>query len=336
MTVAGERISAFKHPDRSSTPAPSDDRKKRKKKKKEKREKKKRSTSRGSNGSGGSQKSKGGKGAPSNPAAVCLLRTLVLATAVSSSQSATISCPLENVAMVATPATSSSPSSSGRGKVKCLAFADKPEVFNRVVHGNSLMFPVAARKQSKHVRFPIGHKGNAEVLEMASEDACIAAERLSRAVSNELNGVEARCRYLCDSEMGCKHCFKNQQVTVPATEIAWIADTGSANDLVSREMVNQNDVFESSKPVSLLTANGVFQANDQANLNIPLLGITAKPYVLDDSPAVISVGQLCIDHDWSFIWPSNDTPYFKKPNVQRIKLQVKDYVPYLPSTSGRQ
>ena len=34
---------AFKHPDRSSTPAPSDDRKKRKKKKKEKREKKKRS-----------------------------------------------------------------------------------------------------------------------------------------------------------------------------------------------------------------------------------------------------------------------------------------------------
>ena len=326
---------AFKHPDRSSTPAPSDDRKKRKKKKKEKREKKKRSTSRGSNGSGGSQKSKGGKGASSNPAAVCLLRTLVLATAVSSSQSATIRCPLESVAMVATPATSSSPSSSsGRGKVKRLSFADKPEVFKHVVHCNSLMFPVVARKQRKHVSFPIGHKGNAEVLEMASEDACIAADRLSRAVSNELNGIEARCCYLCDSEMGCKHCFKNQRVTMPATEIAWIADTGSANDLVSREMVNRNEVFESSKPVSLLTANGVFQANDQANLDIPLLGITAKPYVLDDSPAVISVGQLCIDHDWSFIWPSNDTPYFKKPNGQRIKLQVKDYVPYLPSTSG--
>ena len=65
---------------------------------------------------------------------------------------------------------------------------------------------------------------------------------------------------------------------MPATEIAWIADTGSANDLVSREMVNQNEVFESTKPVSLLTANGVFQANGQANLKIPLLGITAKPY----------------------------------------------------------
>ena len=169
---------------------------------------------------------------------------------------------------------------------------------------------------------------------MASEDACIAADRLSRAVSNELNGIEARCRYLCDSEMGCQHCFKNQHVSVPATEIAWIADTGSANDLVSREMVYHSEVFESSKPVSLLTANGLFQANDQANLDIPLLGITAKPYVLDDSPAVISVGQLCVDHDWSFIWPANDTPYFKKPNGQKIKLRVKDYVPYLPSTSG--
>ena len=158
---------AFKHPDRSSTPAPSDDRKKRKKKKKkkEKREKKKRSTSRGSNGSGGSQKSKGGKGAPSNPAAVCLLRTLVLATAVSASQPATISCPLENVAMVATPATSSSPSSSGQGRVRSLSFVDKPEIFKHVVHGNSLMFPVAARTQSKHVRFPIGHKGNAKIFQ---------------------------------------------------------------------------------------------------------------------------------------------------------------------------
>lgn len=54
------------------------------------------------------------------------------------------------------------------------------------------------------------------------------------------------------------------------------ADTGSANDLVSREMVKRNEVFESNKPVSLLTANGVFQANDQAKLKIPLLGITAN------------------------------------------------------------
>ena len=64
------------------------------------------------------------------------------------------------------------------------------------------MFLVAAREQHKRVRFPIGHKGNPEVLEMASEDACIAADRLSRrAVSSELNGIEARCRYLCDSEI---------------------------------------------------------------------------------------------------------------------------------------
>ena len=119
-----------------------------------------------------------------------------------------------------------------------------------------------------------------------------------------------------------------------APEIAWIADTGSAHDLVSRNMLHGCEVSQSSRPVSLLMANGVFQAVDQAKVDVPVLGIQITPYVLDESPAVVSVGQRCIDAGWSFHWPAFSRPYFKKPDGTKVKLEVQDYVPYLPSSTG--
>ena len=99
-------------------------------------------------------------------------------------------------------------------------------------------------------------------------------------------------------------------------------------------MLHSDEASQSSKPVSLLTANGVFQATDQARVNVPILGDDINPYVLDDSPAVVSVGQRCIDAGWSFHWPAYSRPYFKKPDGTKVKLEVDDYVPHLPSTTG--
>ena len=34
------------------------------------------------------------------------------------------------------------------------------------------------------------------------------------------------------------------------------------------------------------------------------------------------------------MWRAFSRPYFKKKNGERIKLEIKDFVPYLPSTDG--
>ena len=99
-------------------------------------------------------------------------------------------------------------------------------------------------------------------------------------------------------------------------------------------MLHSGEVSQSSNPASLLTANGVFQATDQAKVNAPILGADIRPHVLDGSPAVVSVGQRCIDAGWSFHWPAFSRPYFKKPDGTKVKLEVDDYVPYLPSSTG--
>ena len=64
--------------------------------------------------------------------------------------------------------------------------------------------------------------------------------------------------------------------------------------LVSRHMIHSDEVSQSSKPVSLLTANGVFQATDQARVNVPVLGTDINPYVLEDSPAAVSYTHLTL------------------------------------------
>ena len=55
-------------------------------------------------------------------------------------------------------------------------------------------------------------------------------------------GLRLKCNYECDSEFGCNDCIrKGMKVSCPAKlsgqnilDIEWIADTGSAQDLIAR------------------------------------------------------------------------------------------------------
>ena len=42
----------------------------------------------------------------------------------------------------------------------------------------------------------------------------------------------------------------------------------------------------------------------------------------------------CILDGWEFVWRKFSRPYFRKEDGTKIKLEVKDFVPYLPSQEG--
>ena len=238
----------------------------------------------------------------------------------------------------AMPVLSSNSTTQGNSNVNRtrIHFDDNPTVFEHTVDQNMRFKPVGVRHKKKKRFLPVDYRGDPSVLQVAQEDASIAAQHLQNAVDNELHNRPAGCGYLCFSLMGCVKCFKPVNSPSMATpEIAWIADNGSAHDLVSRNMLHDCEVSQSSRPVSLLTANGVFQAVDQAKVDVPVLGTQITPYVLDESPAVVSVGQRCIDADWSFHWRSVGlTSRSLMAPRSKVKLEVQDYVPYLPSTTG--
>ena len=54
-----------------------------------------------------------------------------------------------------------------------------------------------------------------------------------------------------------------------------------------------------------------------------------RPYVLDDCPPVISVGQRVENDGFSFQWHHGSPPVLISPEGKRIELTVQNHVPYL-------
>ena len=337
---------AFQHPPKPAAPSTKDDKRGKSQKKKKKNKKKgdrSRSSSRGSNSSRGSQslKDKGGKPSSSGSAAVCLMRALMMVAVVNPSTSTHrvpegIASPQffnQHFAMPVTPN-------------RTVSFVGNDEIFEVPIEQDCNLHPCQAKQRTFNpVRITKDDRTRKDTIEARESDAILAAQMLQSAVFRELHGKLCKCSFECDSDIGCRHCIRSDLNALPghmpsqqrnaSAEIAWIADTGSAQDLVCSKMIPEEVVYHSPEPLELITANGSQSADQQASVHIDCIDKEVHPYVLPDTPAVISVGMRCIQDGWDFVWKSFSRPYFKKKDGTKIKLEVKDFVPYLPSRDGQ-
>ena len=75
------------------------------------------------------------------------------------------------------------------------------------------------------------------------------------------------------------------------------------------------------------TANGSTSTSDVAEIVVDELDETVKPFVLDETPAVLSIGRRCMKTGYAFHWMPGKLPFM----VGFVHLQVKDDIPYLVS-----
>ena len=61
-------------------------------------------------------------------------------------------------------------------------------------------------------------------------------------------------------------------------------------------------------PTTAVTANGVVQTNEEAQVYVHDLPVQ----LLEDTPAVLSLGKLCKDHGYTYEWPSGREPRLTK------------------------
>ena len=112
----------------------------------------------------------------------------------------------------------------------------------------------------------------------------------------------------------------------------WIVDTGSALHLVSKKDVKPWSMamaHNSEYPVMLNTANGVIEGDREVPMQLLALGSEISPTLLDSTPAVLSVGKLCMEEGYDFIWRKYKTPYMTTPEGKKLTLQVDQNVPFL-------
>ena len=65
------------------------------------------------------------------------------------------------------------------------------------------------------------------------------------------------------------------------------------------------------------------------DFSIDQLNEVVTPYVLPSTPAVLSVGQRCLEKGYDFVWRKNSAPYFVRPDGKAVILKLDGRVPYV-------
>ena len=121
-------------------------------------------------------------------------------------------------------------------------------------------------------------------------------------------------------------------ITVPVEERdkKFIMDSGSGHDLISAKKIDRMDLpTYDDTVVNFHTANGVTSSTKRSDIKFEAFDEPAQAHILEDTPSVMSMGKRCVDHGYSFIWPSGKTPYMLDSNGNITEMTVKDYIPYV-------
>ena len=130
-------------------------------------------------------------------------------------------------------------------------------------------------------------------------------------------GFVVGMRITCD--ITCKECrfvsgpkalkdigrFPSIATAAPKAGVSWLVDSGSESDLVSKGMlrdVSAKNCRAAEHPISLVIANGSTEANEVADVKLSALPDPVHPYVLDHTPAVLSVGTRWVDQGLQFLF----------------------------------
>ena len=97
----------------------------------------------------------------------------------------------------------------------------------------------------------------------------------------------------------------------------------SKKDLSDAEM---DTLTKSCSPTIVITANGEVQTHEEATVYVKELDIFLTMKVLENTPAVLSLGKLCDENGYSYEWIHGQKPNLIKNGI-RIPCNTENFVP---------
>ena len=83
---------------------------------------------------------------------------------------------------------------------------------------------------------------------------------------------------------------------------------------------------KSCSPTIVITANGEVQTQEEATVYVKELDIFLTMKVLENTPAVLSLGKLCDENGYSYEWINGQKPHLIKNGI-RIPCNTENFVP---------
>ena len=85
-------------------------------------------------------------------------------------------------------------------------------------------------------------------------------------------------------------------------------------------------LWRSRNQTTVVTANGEVHTNEEAQVYVRDLDLFVTVQILDDTPAVLSLGKLCEEHGKIFEWVSGQKPHLTK-HGKKILCKTDNFVP---------
>ena len=98
----------------------------------------------------------------------------------------------------------------------------------------------------------------------------------------------------------------------------WLVDTGASFHVVGRKELRRG-IRRLSRPadipVEVDTATGKVKLDHVVPPRLQELGLDISPFLISQSPAVLSIGRLCMEQKFSFSWKPGRAPTLTGPNL---------------------
>ena len=112
-------------------------------------------------------------------------------------------------------------------------------------------------------------------------------------------------------------------------EREFVVDSGASMHMISKKDLSDAEMdtlTKSCSPTIVITANGEVQTHEEAIVYVKELDIFLTVKVLENTPAVLSLGKLCDENGYSNEWINGQKPHLMKDGI-RIICNTENFVP---------
>ena len=117
--------------------------------------------------------------------------------------------------------------------------------------------------------------------------------------------------------------------TLKPEEREFVVDSGASMHMISKKDLSDTEMdtlTKSCSPTIVITANGEVQTHEDAIVYVKELDIFLTMKVLDNTPAVLSLGKLCDENGYSYEWINGQKPHLVGGGG-RIICNTENFVP---------
>ena len=117
--------------------------------------------------------------------------------------------------------------------------------------------------------------------------------------------------------------------TLKPEEREFVVDSGASMHMISKKDLSEAEMdtlTKSCSPTIVITANGEAQTQEEAIVYVKELGIFLTMKVLENTPAVLSLGKFCDENGYSYEWINGQKPHLIKNGI-RIICNTENFVP---------